>query len=279
MEGLYFGTAGVPLSAGKTTLSGIERIAELGLGCMELEFVRRVNLKEEAAVAVRDKAQSLGVRLSVHASYYINFNSLEPDKVLASQERLFQAARIGALAGALSVIFHPGYYMGIEPEEAYRNIRDALTVVLERLDRENIKIKLRPELTGKASQFGAIDEIIALCQELPGVAPCIDFAHAHARYGTMNTYGEVAGLLGKIKISLGQAALEDLHIHLSGIRYGVKGELSHLNLNESDMNYPEVLKALGSYGVKGLLICESPSLEEDALLLKKTYQAMPFKSL
>ena len=40
------------------------------------------------------------------------------------------------------------------------------------------------------------------------------------------------------------AALDNLHIHLSGISYGKAGELSHLNLRESDLNYTELLQAL-----------------------------------
>ena len=41
MVGLLFGTAGIPRSTKiKSTQSGIERIAELRLGGMEMEFVR-----------------------------------------------------------------------------------------------------------------------------------------------------------------------------------------------------------------------------------------------
>jgi len=40
------------------------------------------------------------------------------------------------------------------------------------------------------------------------------------------------------------------------------------------MNYKELLKALYDYKVAGLLICESPNLEEDALLLKETYASI-----
>ena len=44
-----------------------------------------------------------------------------------------------------------------------------------------------------------------------------------------------------------------------------------MNLEESDLQYVELIKALRDYEVKGLLICESPNLEEDALLLQETY--------
>ena len=60
-------------------------------------------------------------------------------------------------------------------------------------------------------------------------------------------------------------------MHISGIEYGSNGEKNHLILKESDFNYPDLLVALKEFNVRGLVICESPNLEEDALLLSKTY--------
>jgi deoxyribonuclease-4 len=68
--------------------------------------------------------------------------------------------------------------------------------------------------------------------------------------------------------------LNDMHIHLSGIKYSGKGELSHLNLSESDMNYIELLKAWKEFDIKGLVICESPSLEGDALIMQEAYSSL-----
>lgn len=64
MAGLLFGTAGIPYSTRpKTTLDGIRYAAELGLGCMELEFVKGVYLNEEEARLVAETAAKAGVRL------------------------------------------------------------------------------------------------------------------------------------------------------------------------------------------------------------------------
>jgi len=127
---------------------------------------------------------------------------------------------------------------------------------------------------GKPSEFGTPDEIFNLCTELEGLAPCLDFAHWHARTGKFNSYPEFAALLLQVKERLGRAALDDIHIHVSGIAYGLKGEIRHLNLKESDFQYVEFLQALNDYEVKGLVICESPNLEEDALLLQATYNTL-----
>ncbi|MBI4758593.1 MAG: TIM barrel protein, partial [Chloroflexi bacterium] len=114
MEGLVFGPAGVPVSAKKhSSVGGIERVRELGLGAMELEFVQGVRMGEKEAGLVRQAAEANGVRLTVHAPYYINLNSRDPEKLAASRERICQSARIGAICGAESVTFHAAFYQGM----------------------------------------------------------------------------------------------------------------------------------------------------------------------
>jgi deoxyribonuclease-4 len=140
------------------------------------------------------------------------------------------------------------------------------------LRREGVDIRLRPETSGRASQFGTLDEVIALSAELDGMAPCIDFAHLHAYAGAMNSYDEFAGVLETIRRELGAEALADMHIHTSGIHYGSKGELNHLNLDESDLDYVALLRALKSFGVGGKLICESPNREADAIVMKEKHR-------
>ena len=272
MGELLFGTAGVPRSAETdTTIDGIKRIARLGLGCMEIEFVRRVTMGEAGARLVAEVAAEEGIKLSAHAPYYINFNAHEPEKITASQERLYRTAKIASLCGAQNAIFHTAFYLGDEPEKAYGVIKKSLEELLGRLEREKIRITLRPEVMGKPSQFGTVEEVIKLCNELKGLAPCMDFAHWHARSGADNSYEEFVSVLKQFEKGLGRAALEDMHIHLSGINYGPKGERNHLNLEESDLQYIEFLRAIRDYEVGGRVICESPNLKEDAMLLQKTY--------
>ncbi len=275
MTGLIFGTGGVPHSASKdTTVSGIERIAELGLGCMEMEFVMGVKMGENEARLVAKTASEKGIKLSVHAPYFINLNAHEPEKVKASQERLLKSTRVAALCGAQSVVVHTAFYLGDPANEAYKKVKNNIAEVLFQLKQENNNVLIRPEVMGKQTQFGTIEEIINLCNELEGLAPCIDFAHWHARTGVYNSYPEFISILRQIEEGLGRAALDDIHIHFSGIKYGEKGELKHLIVEDSDFNYIELLRALKEYQVKGLLICESPNLEEDALLLQETYNSL-----
>jgi len=272
MAKLLFGTAGIPLSTWpQETGEGIRRVAALGLDCMEIEFVQGVYLSESQAKAMAGIAKNNGITLSVHAPYYLNFNAHEQSKLHASQGILNKTARIAALCGAQNVVFHPGFYLGDSSEQASSSIKTSLGVVVEKLKADMINITLRPENAGKPTQYGGIDELLQLSCSLENIAPCIDFAHWHARAGENNSYGEFCGLLDDLRKGLGDAILSDMHIHVSGIEYGKSGEKKHLPITASDLQYEDLLRALKDYGVGGRVICESPNREEDALLLKESY--------
>jgi deoxyribonuclease-4 len=241
---------------------------------MELAWVRRVSIGEKTAAKVRQKAEECQVALSVHAPYYVNLNSAEADKVAASRERILKAARAGWLCGARNIVFHAAFYHNDSPEVVYERVKGHLGELIQELRAEGNETVLRPETTGKRSQFGTLEELLALSREVEGVAPCVDFAHLHARTGASNSYEEFAAILGSIEKELGQAGLEDMHIHLSGIEYGPKGEREHVMLAEADMRYVEVLQALKDLSVKGLLVCESPFQEVDALIMQETYRQL-----
>jgi deoxyribonuclease-4 len=272
-RGLLFGTAGVPFSAeNDSTLAGLERVKALGLDCQEIEFVQGVKMGLDMARAVKAKAEALGVRLSVHAPYHINLNSEDPGKRLASQERLLKTARVGDACGATSAVFHAAFYGKDSAERTYEAVKGELKTLLSILRNERLKIVLRVETMGKRSQFGSLDEVLSLCRDLDGLQPCLDFSHLHAREGKVNSYGEFERVLAKVARKLGPRALKNVHIHIAGIHYGDKGEIKHLNLGETEFRYDEWLQALRDMGVEGTVICESPNLEEDALMLKKLHQ-------
>ena len=273
---LLFGTAGVPLSStDRSSEGGVRRIRELNLGALEIEFVQGVRMGEEKARKVGAVAIEENVALSCHAPYYINLNSREPEKISASRDRIIHAARISQILGARSVIFHPAFNHDDSSEVVLERVVRELNLVRETLDAEGNDVILRPETTGKGSQFGDLTETIRIAQEVSGVLPCIDFSHLHARTnGRYNTYDEFCEILNELAEGLGDRWVKNVHFHISGIEYGLKGEKRHLVLKESDLRYEELMKACRAFGVEGLAICESPNLEEDALLLQQTYLAL-----
>jgi len=273
-RGLHFGTAGVPFSAADdSSLAGIERIKGLGLDGLEIEFVQGVKMGFDTAAKVKEKAAKLGVRLSVHAPYHINFNSADPGIRLQSRERLLKTARVGNACGAASAVFHAAFYGQDTPEKTYEAVKDELRAVMSVVRSERLAITLRIETMGKHAQFGSLDEVLAMCRDVDGLQPCLDFSHLYAREGKINSYLDFERVLSKVARKLGPRSLRNVHIHIAGIHFGDRGEIKHLNLEETQFRTEEWLQALRDLGVEGMVICESPNLEGDAVMLKKLYQA------
>ncbi len=270
---MKIGTAGVPnCSKDRSTIGGIKTIRDIGLDAMEVQFVRGVRMNREKAKEVKKVSEDLNVKLSVHAPYFINLNAERKDKIEASLKRLRDTILIGGIF-AKNIVFHPGYYLKSSKEKAYERIRCNLKLIVEFIEDKGIDVILRPETTGKPTQFGELDEILKLCEDL-NILPCIDFSHIHARTMAMNSYDEFCSILERIEEKIGKEALRNMHMHVSGIEYGLKGEKRHLNLKQSDFKYEDLLRALRDFKVEGTLIVESPNLEEDALMLKDLWNKL-----
>ena len=276
MDKLLFGTAGIPIKTNPRTYeNAFHDLVEMKLGCMEIEFVRGVNMNVKNQPVVKQAAVQNNIVLTAHAPYFINLASQEEDKIDASVKRILDTARVSYACGGYSITFHAAFYMGQDKKLVYKQIESKMTEIVNILKSENIKIWVRPELTGKATQWGDLDELIRLSNEVEMVLPCMDFAHLHARSnGSWNTYDEFARVFERMGNEIGSHALENFHAHIAGIEYTAKGERKHLNLEESDLNYKDLMKAFKDFNVKGAIICESPDIEDDAMLLQKTYKAL-----
>lgn len=271
---LNFLTAGMPLRTGKGSYpKAFDILKDMELDGMELEFVHGVRMSEESRGFVKECSDNFII--TAHGPFYINLNSKEEDKVEASVQRIIDTAAVASQAGAFSITYHAAFYMGKDKETVYNQVKMQTKRICDVLERENIKVWVRPETTGKATQWGDIDEIVNLSKEFEQVLPCIDFSHLHARSaGEYNTYDEFSYVLEKIGNELGQYALDNFHGHLAGIEYTAKGERQHLELEQSDMNYKDLLKVMKEFGVKGALVCESPNIEDDCKLIKDYYYSL-----
>lgn len=270
---LLFGTAGIPLSTSpSSTVNGIAQVKKLGLSAMELEFVQNINIKEEMAPLVREAAEKNDVVLTCHGQYFINLNAVETKKLEESKQRIYMAAKRAYECGAWSVCFHPGFYLGQEPKNVYEKVKGALKEVVARLSNEGISIWVRPETTGKATQFGSLEELVSLSLEIDNVLPCIDFSHLCARSnGKINNLEEFSNALSLVESRLGKDALKQMHAHVQGVSFSEKGEKAHLPFSESVFDYKGTVKALKDFSAKGAVICESPLMEKDAIFLQQEF--------
>lgn len=270
-----FGTVGSPLSTPKKpggSVGAIQQSASIGLQALELGWVRSINVTEATCAAIKAAGIKSHVALSVHATYFFNLNATA-DEWPKSRKRLMDACYYGHLAGATDIIFHPGSYFKAAPAEVLKVTIPRLRDFVKELRDSGNPVILRPETMGKIAMLGSFEDTLEMSLEVEGVQPCIDFAHLHARGGdgSVNSYAEWDKLLKTLKKKLGGQSLKTMHIHLSGIEYGPKGEKKHLPLTEADLKYKDLFKALADHKCAGRLLCESPKMEEDAALLMKTW--------
>jgi deoxyribonuclease-4 len=270
-----FGTVGSPLGTPKKpggSVGAIEFSRSIGLDAFELGWVQSVRVTEATCAAIKSKALEQNVSLSVHAPYFINLNGTD-EEWPKSRKRLMDAAVYGNLAGATDIVFHPGSYFGNDPSQVLKVAIPRLQGCLDELRAAGNPVTLRPETMGKSAMLGSLTDTLEMSRAIEGVEPCLDFAHLHARPGdgSMNSYEEWSSLLKSYQKALGKKALKRLHIHLSGIEYGPKGEKNHLPVAESDLKLTSLFRALQEFGCGGRILCESPIMEEDALNMKKAW--------
>ncbi len=268
-----FGTVGSPISTPAKpggTIGAINQIHSLGLQALELGWVRAVRISEESCAQIKSTAHELNIAISIHAPYFINLNATD-DEWSNSRKRLMDAAYFGYLAGATDIIFHPGSSFGAPIDVWKKKVIERLSGCANELKEREILVTLRPETMGKQALIGSLQDTLMLSQEIPGVEPCLDFAHLHARTGNgmMNSEEEWIQCIEEYRQALGDESLKRLHIHLSGIEYTGKGEKKHLPLEESDLNFKTLLRVLSKQHCGGRILCESPIMEEDALLMQK----------
>jgi len=270
-----FGTVGSPIGTPKKpggSVGAIQFSKSIGLEAFELGWVQSVRVSEATCAAIKSEGEAQAVALSVHAPYFINLNA-NADEWPKSRKRLMDAAHYGNLAGATDIIFHPGSYFETDPAIVLKTALPRLEGCAEELRKKGNPVTLRPETMGKSAMLGSFDDALEMSR-IAGVQPCLDFAHLHARPGdgTVNTFDEWSRLLERYAKALGAQALTQLHIHLSGIEYGPKGEKNHLPLAEADLKWKELFKALNQFNCAGRILCESPIMEEDALNMMKGWK-------
>ncbi|MDJ0984539.1 MAG: TIM barrel protein [Desulfobacterales bacterium] len=247
-------------SEGLGNLAGVRKVARMQLDCMEVAFTYGVRMSVRDARQVGVLAKDNGIVLSVHAPYYINLASDEKEKIQASKKRILDSCQRAHALGAKNVVFHAGFYQKKSAEKTYVMVKKAIREIQRRIKNNRWKVTLCPEVTGKASQFGSIEELLSLKKET-GCGICVDFAHLYARDQGKVDYGKILKKLPK-----------KFHAHFSGIAFGPKGERKHLKTTKKF--FEPLALALLKHKVDITLICESPQPYKDAAMMKKVLTAL-----
>jgi len=271
---IRFGTAGIPLSCNGNTSDGIKCCADMGLKAMEIEFVRSVYLKKQPAIEAGETAKKYNIKLSAHAPYFINACSPEKIKIDKSLGYILTSARALSYAGGGVVVFHPGYYMGKPTQLCTEQVIDLMQRIYNKIDSS---IVLGPELMGKATQFGSLEEIVMLAQHfgLKRCCPVVDWGHLNSRTnGSLKSKNAYSKILEYVENNLGSGAFKNFHSHFSEQEYTEKGERKHIPMGSGEPKFQPLIELFVENGYSGTFICESPLLEKDALKMKEMYEKL-----
>lgn len=241
---------------------------------MEIEWVQSVPKNAEHVAAVGKLARDLDITLTVHAPYFINLNSDDESKRSASRIRILDALSMAELCGAVSVCVHAAFNGGNNSAHVTESVRFSTDAILTKKSSLFPHVNLAYETMGKQSQWGTLDETLEICKEFD-LYPCVDVAHMHARSnGTVDSSEAFNAIFDRYQEVLGSASLQRMHLHYSGIAYGDKGEKHHLTFAESGMQWQAFLTVLKERAIGGVLVCESPAMEDDTLLLQATFEQL-----
>lgn len=246
---IKIGPAG--LGSVKLAENMLEEYKRKGFGACEIAFTYSVYIKnKEDAIRIGKKAKELGISLSIHAPYWVNFNSKDKAKREATKKRIMDCCEIGELAQVDIVVFHPGYYGKNTKEEGYNNIRDGILDVMKEIKKKGWEIKIGAETMGRVNVFGSLEETRRLVDDT-GCSFCIDFAHVLAREKHVD-YEKIKKMFPEKK----------WHVHFSGIVYGEKGEKHHRMTEKAE--WKKLLENLPK-DKEIVIINESPTMIDDCV--------------
>lgn len=263
----------------KNSLQVPEYIVKMGLDCYEYQCGRGVNIGEDKARELGEKAKNAGITLSLHAPYYISMSSVEEEKRLNSVNYILASARAVNAMGGDRIVVHTGSCGKITRERALELALDTMRLALDALDSEGLShVHICPETMGKVNQLGTLGEVLELCKLDERLIPCIDFGHLNARdLGVLKTTADFENIFTSVKNELGSDRLKIFHSHFSKIEYTTGGEKRHLTFEDRvyGPDFEPVLELTYKYGCEPTFICESAGTQaEDAKQMKNYYLSL-----
>jgi len=254
-----------------------EWLKNMDLNAYEYQCNKGTNIKQETAVKIGIEAKKAGVRLSIHAPYYINLSSSEEEKRKNSVQYIINTCQVAKWMGADRIVIHPGSVGKLSREKAMMLALPVLAEAIKTADESGFSdITLCPEVLGKINNLGSVDEVITMCMLDERMIPCVDFGHVYARtLGAVKDVDDFNTIFEKIENALGAERARKLHIHFSRIEFTDAGEKKHHTMQDTEYGpeFENLAHVLIKRKTEPVIICESRDrMAEDAVILKQIYE-------
>lgn len=276
-----FGTAGNPEifydEGGKSSLEMPKWLNTIGLDAYEYQCGRGVKISDEAAQMLGEKAREYNIALSVHAPYFTNISSVEPEKIDNTIRYILQAANAAHHMGADRLVVHMGAAKDITRRNAMEISKTTIQRALSELDNAGLgDVTLCMETMGKINQMGTVEEVMELCCMDERLLPTVDFGHINARMqGALQTEEDFEHIIKYMEKKIGRERAGKFHAHFSKIEFTKAGEKKHLTFENTEYgpDFIPLAKVLARREISPTIICESAGTQSiDALAMKKIYE-------
>jgi deoxyribonuclease-4 len=256
MGAIRFGPAFVP--SRERPEEAVESLVQRGYTACEIDFEGGFWMDWDYASRFGKLASGAGIALSVHAPIAAFVGHAERGKKLRmAVGMLDHTAGLARACGAAPVVFHPGFLLGRERDEAIAAVVEQLGELRERLAGKDRDVPFGVEVMGRVRELGTLDDVLAISSQVPWVRPVIDFAHLHAV--TDGGYTEPEAFAAALRAA--DAVTEPgvpFHIHFSDISYANRNEKSHLPYGEGTLRAEPLARALTVFDRPATVISESP---------------------
>jgi deoxyribonuclease IV len=251
-----FGPGGLPEA--ETFEAAFAQLAAAGYRACEFGFVGGFWLDYETAPALGAAADAADVALSVHPPLAAFMGHADRGKKFKmALGMLDHTAGLARACGARLIVFHPGFLLGREREQAVADVVDQLGDLRERLEAKDRLVPFGIEVMGRVRDFGSVDDVVAIAGQVDFVRPVLDFAHMHATSDGAFTDVEVFASA----LAAADAVLEPdapFHIHFSDIAYANRNETRHLPYGEGTLRAEPLRDALARFERPATVISEAP---------------------
>lgn len=260
----------------KKSEQAFEWLAKKGLNAYEYSFGRGINIGEEKARVMRAESEKYGVKISVHAPYYINFSNQSDDMIEKSVSYVLNSAVKVRQLGGDRIVFHPASVGKMTREQAFELCKKNFDKLLTAVYAANMQdLRFCPETMGKINQIGDEREIATLCAMDDCLIPTVDFGHLNARtLGGLKTTDDFRRVIDNMMAICGEDKVRKMHVHFSKIEYSAGGEVRHLTFDD-DLFGPDFVplaRVIKEYDLSPVVICESDGTQaEDALKMKNIF--------
>jgi deoxyribonuclease-4 len=233
-------------------------LAARGYRACEIGFAGGFWLDYDAAPALHAALAAEDIVLSIHAPLAAFMGHVEREKKFKmALGMLDHTAGLAKAAGAELVVFHPGFLLGREREQAIADVVDQLGDLRARLEAKDRLVPFGVEVMGRVRDLGTLDDVLAIASQVDFVRPVLDFAHMHATSdGAYTDVDMFASALEAADEVIEPGA--SFHIHFSDIAYANRNETKHLPYGEGTLRVEPLRDALDRFERPATVISESP---------------------